>query len=189
VTADVTLGNSVLIIIDAQVGFVNSTCAPTITVMADLLSRWQAAGGVTVLTQFVNHSTSPYVRLLGWRELMADTSGVDLVPEVASLAGSASLIVRKSGYSALTPPVLALIRRTGRTNLWISGLDTDSCVLATAVGAFDADLTPWLLTDACASHAGPAAHAAGLLVAGRNIGAAQLVTTADVPAEVLTCSI
>jgi nicotinamidase-related amidase len=53
-------------------------------------------------------------------------------------------------------------------------------VLATALAAFEQDFTPWILTDACASHAGQAEHEAGLLVARRYIGSGQLVTTADV---------
>ncbi|MFI6153741.1 hypothetical protein ACIBCA_13695 [Kitasatospora sp. NPDC051170] len=44
---------------------------------------------------------------------------------------------------------------------------------------FERDLTPWLIEDASASHAGQEAHEAGLLVASRFIGRGQIITTAD----------
>ena len=85
-------------------------------------------------------------------------------------------MVSKSGYTAITPDVLELVAARGWTDLYITGMDTESCVLATALNAFEAGLTPWLVTDACASHAGPAAHEAGLLVTGRLIGIRQLIS-------------
>jgi nicotinamidase-related amidase len=55
------------------------------------------------------------------------------------------------------------------------------CVLKTAVDAFERDLTPWIIEDASASHAGVAAHEAGLLVARRFIGGRQIVRAIEVP--------
>jgi nicotinamidase-related amidase len=179
-----TIDNSVLLVIDAQVGFVSPASAQAVPIIADLLARWQGAGGATVMTQFVNGEDSSYVRIIGWSALMPGSVGVEFAPEVAPYAESASLVVRKQGYTALTPAVRKFISETGRENVWICGLDTESCVLATSFSVFESGLTPWIITDACASHAGAHVHEAGLLVAGRNIGSGQLVTTADVPAEV-----
>lgn len=50
-----------------------------------------------------------------------------------------------------------------------------------AVDAFERDLTPRLVKDASASHAGQVAHEAGLLVAERFIGKDQLINRADIP--------
>jgi len=175
------LEESVLIVIDAQIGFVNEASAPAVPVIADVLSRWQAAGGLSVLTQFVNRPESNYVDLIGWLAMMPGDRGVGFVPEVAFLAPNASLIVEKTTYSGLTAEVASFIEKNERRHLWIAGLDTESCVLATAVGAFDHGLIPWVLTDATASHAGAAVHEAGLLVMRRNLGIGQLITTAEAP--------
>ena len=61
----------------------------------------------------------------------------------------------------------------------ICGIATESCVCKTAADAFERNLTPWVVTDACASHAGQEAHDAGLLVTGRFVGHKQLITTAE----------
>ncbi|WP_369183522.1 isochorismatase family protein [Streptomyces sp. Y1] len=78
-------------------------------------------------------------------------------------------------------PVTARSEGHGGTDLYICGIATESCVLKTAVDAFERDLTPWLLEDAVASHAGQAAHEAGILVASRFIGPGQIIKTADIP--------
>jgi nicotinamidase-related amidase len=62
----------------------------------------------------------------------------------------------------------------------VIGLDTESCVLKTAVDAFEAGIVPYVVTDLTYSHAGEEAHSAGLLVTGRFIGRRQLVRAADV---------
>jgi nicotinamidase-related amidase len=180
-----TLENSLLVAVDVQVGFVTHESAHAVPVIADLVSRWQRAGGATVFTQFINAPDSPYVRLIGWEAMMPGTPGVEFAPEIRPYLDAATIVTPKGTYSSLTAPVLEFILQTGRNNVWISGLDTESCVLATAVAAFDANLDPWVITDACASHAGQVVHEAGLLVAARNLGPGHLVTTADIPTEVL----
>jgi nicotinamidase-related amidase len=177
----VTLPNSsVLVVVDAQVGFVSPHSAHVLPVIANLLKWWQDAGRASILTQFVNAPDSPYVRLIGWSALMPGDPGVELDPQIAPYASTATAVIRKGGYTALTDAVFDLVSRHGWQNLYVAGMDTESCVLATVLGAFEAGLTPWLVTDACASHAGPVEHEAGLLVARRYVGASQLITTADV---------
>ncbi len=51
--------------------------------------------------------------------------------------------------------------------------------MKTAVDAFERRLTPLIISDACASHAGGDVHAAGLMILGRFIGKEQLLTTSD----------
>jgi hypothetical protein len=76
-----------------------------------------------------------------------------------------------------------LVNEHGWTDLYLCGIDTDSCVLKTAVDTFERNPTPWILKDACASHAG--AHAVGLFIAARFIGANQIIQTTSLPESVL----
>jgi nicotinamidase-related amidase len=181
VAISVSLADSVLIVIDSQIGFVNQSSAHAVPVIAGILSRWQAAGGLSVMTRFVNRSDSSYATLIGWRAMMPGNTEVEFAPEVVPFVPAASLVSEKTCYSGLTPQVMEFIDQHERRNLWIAGLDTESCVLATALDAFDRELTPWVMTDACASHGGAAVHDAGVLVMGRNLGMGQLVTTAHAP--------
>ncbi len=172
--------SSVLIVIDVQNGFLTEHSQPVVPVIVELVQRWQAAGGDTVFTRYLNFPGSQYERLLGWTEL-CESPATDIVDELAPYAGKATAIVDKTIYTLFNEEGAALVKERAWTDLYICGIDTNSCVLKTAVDAFEQDLTPWIVTDASASHSGTHTHDAGLLVASKFIGGAHLVTTAEVP--------
>ena len=57
------------------------------------------------------------------------------------------------------------------------GIATERDVLKSAADAFEHGYGPWIVTDACASDAGPEIHESGLTVARRLIGRNQLIPT------------
>jgi nicotinamidase-related amidase len=182
ITQDTTpplISEAMLVVVDVQKGFVSPHSERALPVIHDVLAAWQAAGGITVMTQFINSPDSPYVKIIGWSQLMPDDEEIEFDPSVAELSKNATAIVRKHKYSSLTMEAIELLGISGLTNICIVGLDTESCVLATALAAFEQDYVPWIITDAVASHAGQAEHDAGLLVAGRYIGSGQLITSAQ----------
>lgn len=183
---NIDAASTALIVVDAQLGFVTQQSERALPQMTALLEGWHDTGALVVLTQFLNQPGSAYVRLIGWSKMMPEDPAVALHPTVAAAVGPHDVVVTKNGYTALIPTVLELLATHGVTDIVVAGLDTESCVLATVLGAFEIGITPWLVTDACASHAGPAEHQAGLLVAGRYVGLRQLVTTADVLAALQT---
>ncbi|GFJ80092.1 hypothetical protein Phou_042720 [Phytohabitans houttuyneae] len=124
---------------------------------------------------------SPFERMIHWTQ-MRDVPQTDIVGPLQPYANRADAIVDKTIYSLFNAEGEELVRARGWTDLYVCGIATESCVLKTAVDAFERNLTPWLIRDASASHAGQAAHDAGLLVATRFIGAGQLIRVADVPA-------
>ncbi|GAA5050483.1 nicotinamidase-related amidase [Thermocatellispora tengchongensis] len=110
---------------------------------------------------------------------------IDIVEEPVPYAERAH-VVDKRGYGLFADRAgAALVEERGWRDLYVCGIATESCVPATALGAFGLDLTPWVIVDACASSAGEEAHEAGLLVTRRFIGAGQLGLVADVPEEVV----
>src|SRR4051794_32046963 len=168
--------SAVLVVIDAQNGFITEYSKPAIPLIAELVNRWQTAGGDVVFTRYHNYAGSPYERLIRWSKLKGSPE-TDIVPELLPLADKATAIVDKTIYSFFNEEGDSLVREHGWTDLYVCGLDTESCVLKTVVDAFERDLTPRLIADASASHAGPAAHGAGILVASRFIGPDQVITT------------
>jgi nicotinamidase-related amidase len=174
----------VLVVIDVQNGFTTEHSQPVVPVIVDLVRRWQAAHGDVVFSRYLNYADSPFERLIGWTK-MADSPETDFVPELAPYVGPHTPVVDKYIYTLFSPEGTQLVDEHGWTDLYLCGIDTDSCVLKTAVDAFERNLTPWILKDACASHAGPEAHAAGLFIAGRFIGTNQIVQTASLPESLL----
>lgn len=175
-------GASVLVVIDLQNYFVRDVSAHIVPVIADLATRWRSAGNDVVFTRYVNPPGSPFERLLGWTECR-ESPQIDIVDELRPHAEAATAVIDKNGYSLFADVAGAsLVARHGWRDIYLCGIATENCVLATALGAFELNLTPWLLADASASHRGPRAHEAGLFVAGSFIGEGQIISVSDVPA-------
>lgn len=174
-------GKAVLVVVDAQNGFIREQSEYVVPRIVDLVDRWQASGGDTVFTRYVNYPGSAYERLIGWSGCMTSPE-IDIVPELQPYAEKATAIVDKKVYSLFADQAgAALVAEREWMDIYVCGLATESCVLATALGAFELDLTPWFIEDASATHAGPAAHEAGVLVTQRFIGERQIIRVADIP--------
>lgn len=156
--------------------------------VVEVVRRWQAAGGESVFTRFFNSENSPYERLLHWSR-MRDAPETDLVDEILPYAEhERAYALDKTIYSLFSAEGGLLVREHGWTDLLLCGIATDGCVLKTAVDAFEAGYTPWVLRDACASHAGDIVHEAGLLLAGRFIGRDQVLDSAVIFNQLLPVS-
>jgi nicotinamidase-related amidase len=172
---------SVLVVVDVQQGFITEHSQHVVPIIAALVKRWITRGGDVVFTRYVNYPGSPFERLIHWSKLM-ESPEIDLATELQPYSHHPAIVFDKPGYSLFTDAGIQLVESRGWSDLYICGIATESCVLKTVVDAFERDLTPWLLKDASASHAGPAAHEAGLLVAERFIGKGQLINSADISA-------
>ncbi|WP_431905335.1 cysteine hydrolase [Micromonospora carbonacea] len=173
----------VLVITDMQNGFVREQSAHVVPVIVDLVQRWQQAGGDTLFTRYLNYPGSPFERFFGWRRLQS-TPEIDIVAELVPYIDR-GVVLDKTIYSPFSPDGVELIRKHGWNEFYFCGIATESCVLKGAVDAFERNLTPWLIADASASHAGAEAHEAGLFVARRFIGPKQVISRDDIPATLL----
>lgn len=165
-----------LVVIDVQNGFVNERTRSALPRAARLIEHWQAKGWPVVFTRFHNPEGSAYERSLAWTGLRSDdaTALHDL------LAGYADTVVDKTVYTAFTREgERALSVHPGDT-LVICGIDTDGCVLKTALDAFERDIKPIIAIDACATDGGAAAQQAARLVLERTVGPSQILATATV---------
>ncbi|MFE3501927.1 isochorismatase family cysteine hydrolase [Kitasatospora sp. NPDC059146] len=178
--AEVRQDSAVLVAVDVQAGFVRESSEHVVPTIARLVKAWQLSGGATIIATFANAEGSHYERISGWTRLRSPQEQA-LAPELAPLAAAATQVVKKTTSSVFKAPgVLELFRTKGWTDVLLCGIDTDSCVLDTATDAYQYDITPWLVTDACASSGGLEYHDAALLLARRNLGGHLLLTADDV---------
>jgi nicotinamidase-related amidase len=173
------IGRAALIVVDMQNGFLGQHTEAVIPAVAHLARHWQDAGGATVFTRFVNAPGSPFERLLGWTQV-ATTPETDITASLEPHLQRAHFVLDKPAYTIFTPEGRQLIEAAGWSDLVFCGVDTDSCVLKSALDAFELGYTPWIATDATSSHGGPVIHEAGLAVAARSVGKRHLLTTAAI---------
>jgi len=161
--------NAALVVVDVQNGFVNDESRHVVPRIVELVKRWP---GPVAFTRFFNREGSSYERLIGWTKLHGPPE-TDLVDELKPYA---STVIDKGGYSFFGDEGKALAAAQGWTEVYFCGIDTDICVLKSAVDAFEYGLTPYVIADASASHAGARAHEAGLYLLGRFIGKRQVLS-------------
>ncbi|WP_433388446.1 cysteine hydrolase [Micromonospora sp. KLBMP9576] len=176
----------VLVVTDVQNGFVREQSAHVVPIIVDVVRRWQQAGGETLFTRYINYPGSPFERFFGWHRLQSSPE-TDIVADLTPYVDR-GIVLDKVIYSPFTSDGIKLFQQRGWREFYFCGIATESCVLKGAVDAFERNLTPWLIADASASHAGPEAHEAGLLVARRFIGPRQVITSAQIPVELLNRS-
>jgi nicotinamidase-related amidase len=165
---------SVLLVIDMQNGFLGEKSRHIIPNVVTLAIECQLRSIPIVFTRFHNREGSPYESLIGWRRLRTEIE-TNITEELSVFSGQ---IIDKNFYSAFTDDFEQLLNENGWRTLILCGVETDSCVMKTAVDAFERNLTPVVISDASASQAGLDMHNAGLRILGRFIGKDQLVTTA-----------
>jgi nicotinamidase-related amidase len=171
------IDKSVLMVVDVQNGFLTGETRHVLPIIIDLADRWQKLNGTTVYSRYFNYPGSSFERLMDWRQMYASPD-TDIADELIPYA-QGSITLDKQVYSALTPRFAELVTRHNWTDIAICGIDTDLCVLKTALDAFEHGLTPWVITNASASTGGGTSHESGLIVIGRAIGERHLVTAEE----------
>ncbi|MBQ8893515.1 MAG: nicotinamide-nucleotide amidohydrolase family protein [Clostridia bacterium] len=151
----------ILLVIDVQKGFITEKTGEQAKERIDALLRAELFDCV-ISTVYRNYENSPIVRLMGWDKLMT--------AEEQAVVGEAALrsdhFLEKTTYSACSGELLELLRRENGgslpEHLFIAGVDTECCVLATATDLFEAGIRPLVLAQYCGASGGEEAHAAGL---------------------------
>lgn len=164
---------NILILVDMQTGF--TQCPQTnklVMKIKNLLSL--NLFDIVIATQFMNYKNSVYEKLMGWKSLQSDADRSirsELIPYINE-------VVYKSVYTCVSSSFIQRIcQLNGGTypkELFITGVDTDSCVLKTASDLFENNIRPIVLTEYCQSNGGQEFHEAGILCMKRLIGEKQL---------------
>nr|WP_107052171.1 isochorismatase family cysteine hydrolase [Streptomyces flavovirens] len=168
--------STALLVIDVQQGFVNEHSCNVVPKVVRLVDGWRAAGAPVVFTRFHNAPGSPYETISGWKRLRTAEEQA-FVKDLAPFIDGSALIIDKAQASVFTPEGTQLIHESGWRDLLLCGIDTDACVYDSATAAYQRGYRPWIVTDACASSGGSQYHEAALLLAARNLGVNQLVTS------------
>ena len=158
-----------LFVIDVQNGFVTPETKHVVPEILRVMETFPK--DLVLASRFVNEKGSAFTEILNWYGVQ-DAPETELYKGVKKRAG---FVAEKYGYSACTPEVLGYLWEHRVTDVYLTGMDTDCCVLATAVDLFENHIRPMVLANYCASTGGKRAHEAGLLALERLIGKEQIV--------------
>lgn len=165
--------NVAIIVVDVQKGFINKHTRNIPEKIKILLERYRFKH--IIFTQFINAPNSPFRVLLNWNKL---GSG-DEIEIVDELKASATLIIKKYGYTSVNEEFKKYVRKHSLNVFLITGVDTDACVLKTAVDLFENGYVPYILKDYCASSGGHRYHRYALKILSRSIGKERIISERD----------
>lgn len=157
---------SCLVLIDIQSGFLTPYTNKVIAEIERILCSHKDDFDHIVATRFVNADGGPFVRIMKWNNIMdAESTVVDQYIE-----GISERVFEKNLYSCFTAEFESFLIENRITKVYFAGIDTDCCVLKSAVDCFEKNLDVEILLNACASTGGKESDIAGEIVLERLIG-------------------
>ncbi len=153
---------NILLVIDVQKGFITNASTSAVKKSIDTLIASKCFDCV-ISTVYQNYENSPIIKLMGWDKLL-DADEQQLTGEAKYRS---DYVVTKSTYSAVNDSLLDVLKKTNGGAypdcVYVVGVDTECCVLATATDLFELGIRPIVLTDYCGASSGLEYHKAGLL--------------------------
>lgn len=163
---------NVLVVIDLQVGFIKDNTIKVANNIRDLLDSEKY--DAVIATKFTNMPGSSFNTFLGWRGMLEEEEK-ELLPFVEEYA---DIVISKCSYSCVknTNFIQSLLSLCDGLpeEVTLVGVDTDACVLATAIDLFEMGIRPIIIEDCVGSSGGDECHEAGMLLLKRSIGKNQI---------------
>lgn len=159
-----------LLVVDIQNGFINDDTKHIPQKVKELIVAQKYE--FKIFSRFINTDNSQFERLLNW-------SKVKTSPEtdiVSVLQEEPTLVVDKAYYGCITQTLVEYVKENNIDEFHIVGIDTDICVLKSAVDLFENGFTPFILTEFCMSTGGRIAHNNAIRILPRFIGGKQVVS-------------
>lgn len=156
--------------IDLQRGFIGESTSHIVKRIEVLLE--QGLFEATVFTQFANEAESAFRRLLNWHLLSTPTEQ-EIAPELSRFE---PLVFRKTTYGISGSRALDYLESEQFDAVFLAGIDTDGCVLKTALDLFDSNIRTFLLESYCASSGGVGFHEAAVKLLRRLIGPHHVIS-------------
>lgn len=155
-----------LIIIDVQNYFVNNTTKELPHKISSFIDKNNFE--FILFTQFVNQEDSNYIKQLAWRECFTSPE-IDIHPQLAKYAANNNVFVKHSYSIFKSNKLVSFLKKNNIQTLYLCGIDTDSCVLASAFEAFDFGYDIKILMDLTQSHSGNEFHVAARKIIEKSI--------------------
>ena len=162
-----------LVLVDIQEGFLNHYTKPILDKLKILIEEHGDEFDHIVATRFINYTGSPFTRLMNWNDLM-DEQSIKLDTYVESIS---ERVFDKKLYTCFNSEFKEYLEKNEIDKLFFAGIDTDCCVLKSAVDCFENNIYVEVILNVCASTGGPRSDDAAKLVLERLIGANNLNNT------------
>jgi len=162
---------SALVVIDVQKYFITKHTKNLPRKIADYIEENRKKFDYILFTKFVNKKNSNFFKLLSWKAC-TKAPDTNIHPDIAGLP---DMTFDKSGFSAFSSKKFERFLKSNKIRrLFICGTDTECCIYATAMDAFDRGFDIRVIEDLCGSSHGKAAHKIGVELLKKNLWSCNL---------------
>ena len=159
--------NKLLLVIDMQKEFINDNTKFLIEKITKLIEENEYDN--VVFTKFVNNDKSIFYTRLKYDGCISDERRQIVLPI------NNKTIIEKTGYSALTEELISYIKNKNIDEIYLCGIDTEACILKSALDMFENGFNVYVLKDYCASTCGSKRHDNAIRILERNIGKEYII--------------
>ena len=164
----------ILIVVDLQKGFINENTIDTYNKISNLLKL--NIFDKVIASKYINRDNSNIEKFMNWKGLK-DEESQELMPDIKKYADY--IITKQDYFSAVIDETKEILRIENNgempESIFICGLDTECCVLKTAVDFFEHGIRPLVLANYCFSTPGYEFHNAGILSLNSLIGDQNII--------------
>lgn len=155
------MAKSVLIIIDVQNYFVNEL---TKLIPENIVKHINKADyDYIIFTKFINKEGSNFFKLLNWKKMLSGHE-TEIHNSLIKFANKNNVFT-KNGYSIFKAKGLNNFLKKNKVDaLFLCGIDTEACVLASAFEAFDLGFDVKIIKELCSSHSSRSLHNSALKI-------------------------
>lgn len=155
-----------LVVIDVQNYFVNDKTQELPEKIANYIEGNNF--DFVLFTQFVNRKDSNFIKLLHWKKCFS-APDIDIDHRLKKFITKENLFTKTSYSIFKSSTFLKFLKKHNIKSILICGIDTDSCVLASAFDAFDLGYNVKVLKDLSDSHSGKDFHEVSMKIISKSI--------------------
>lgn len=161
-------GKSLLLVIDLQKSFINDNTSE-IPLKVEKLIRNNNFDYVA-FTKFINYDTCNFNTVLNYKGCMSEEER-NIVIDTGN-----NKIFCKSVYTALNNELIDYINDNNINMIYVCGIDTDACVLKTAIDLFENNYNFRVIENCSMSHSGKEFHEFAIRMLKKLVGEQNIIS-------------
>ena len=158
---------SLLIVIDLQSNFINDNTNMIPDKVSKLLQSKRFDN--VIFTKFINDQNSSFYKILGYKGCIEEKDR-----EIVIDTGNCK-VIEKRPYTAYNDELVKYIKDNNINTIYLCGIDTDACVLKTALDLFENNYDVKVIEDCSMSHSGKEYHDWAIMMLQKLIGKQNII--------------
>lgn len=165
------MDKTLLLVIDVQKNFINKNTEFLIKKISNLLESEKF--NLIAFTKFVNDENSPFYKTLNWRGCLKESDKKIMIDT------KNNKVLEKRTYTAFNDELKQFMDKNNIGIIYLCGIDTDACVMKTALDLFDNKYDVKVIEDCSMSHSGIENHKMAIHILKKLIGKENVIKFDD----------